>query len=91
MQYRGERNWPPLWIGQNGAPRLKGEIGILKDAFADVRSDTKCFLFMEYGGHGYIATLEFDDKLFCPILVAMLKKHIGKQIQEIAGLNIVND
>jgi len=38
-----------------------------------------------------ILPLEFDDKLFCPILVAMLKKHIGKQIQEIGGLNIVND
>ena len=91
MQYRGERNWPPLWIGQNGAPRLKGEIGLLKDAFVDVRSDTRCFLFMEHGGHGYIATLEFDDTLFCPILVAALKRHIGKTIQEIGSLRIVDD
>ena len=46
---------------------------------------------MEYEGHGYIATLEFDDNLFCPILVAALKRHIGKQIQEIGGLIIVDD
>jgi hypothetical protein len=91
MRHRGERNWPPLWIGQKGAPKLEGEIGVLKDAFADVRSDTRCFLFMEYEGHGYIATLEFDDNLFCPILVAALKRHIGKQIQEIGGLIIVDD
>ena len=91
MRYQGERNWPPLWVGQNGAPRLVGEIGTLKDAFVDVRRETRCFLFMAYGGYGYIATLEFDDKLFCPILVAALKKHIGKPIQEIGSLTLADD
>lgn len=91
MQHKSRRNWPPLWIGQNGAPRLEGEIGILKDAFVDVRNDTRCFLFMEYQGHGYIAVLEFDDSLFSPILVSALKKHIGKTIHEIGSLSLVND
>ena len=90
MQHKSRRNWPPLWIGQNGAPRLEGEIGILKDAFVDVRNDTRCFLFMEYQQHGYIAVLEFDDSLFAPILVSALKKHIGKTIHEIGSLSLVN-
>ena len=91
MQYQGERNWPPVWVGQGGAPRVTGEVGILKDAFVDVRRDTRCFLFMENDGHGYIGTLEFDDKRFCPILVAVLKRHLGKPLQEIGNLNIVDD
>ena len=47
-------------------------------------------MFMEYDGHGYIATLEFDDNLFCPILVAALKNHIGKTIHEIGSLSLMN-
>ncbi len=46
---------------------------------------------MEYQQHGYIAVLEFDDNLFCPLFVAALKKHIGKSIQEIGSLSLVND
>lgn len=91
MQYHGERNWPPLWVGQNGAPRLAGEIGRLKDVFVHVLHENRCFLFMEYNGQGYIATLDFDDKLFCPILVASLKKHIGKPIEEIGSLTLLDD
>ena len=91
MQYQGERNWPPHWVSPNDGPRLEGEIGILKDAFVDVREPRKCFLFMDHNEHGYIATLQFDDKLFCPLFVQMLKRNFGKTIKQVGDLIIVDE
>jgi hypothetical protein len=88
LRYRGEPSWPPDWFSQNGGPKVRGEIGKLKDVMIDVRVQTRCFLFMEHEGYGYTGTLEVDDRLFCPIFVTILKRHIGRTIQEIGDLDL---
>lgn len=91
MSYHGVRNWPPEWVCQQSGPRLRGEVGRLKDAFVDVRNNTRCFLFMEHNGYGYIATIMFDDGLFPPLFAAALKRHLGETIKEIGDLDIADE
>jgi hypothetical protein len=88
LSYRRQPSWPPDWFSQNGGPKLRGEIGKLKDAFVDVRAHTRCFLFMDHEGYGYTGTIEVDDPRFCPIFVSFLKRHAGKTLQEIGDLDL---
>ena len=88
MRYEGKRNWPPAWISQTGGQTLTGEIGILRQVVADTRLGQRCLLIMEHDSGNYIGTLLFDDSMFCVLITAVLKKHIGLSIDQIGDVDL---
>jgi hypothetical protein len=90
MQYRGMRNWPPIWIRWNkqGSKTVKGEIGILKEAHVDPRNPNQCFLVIEYQRERYMGALLFDDQIFCWLISQVLLGHRGWSVEEIGGVDL---
>lgn len=92
MRYRGVSNWPPVWTPSSGgavlSSSLKGEIGTLKELDCESITSKSCNLMIEYDNQDYIATLLFDDGMFCWLTCVELKKHIGKSLKEIGNLDL---
>jgi hypothetical protein len=90
MQYRGARNWPPVWsqAGTNGKKTATGEVGILKQVNGDSRSNKRCFLVIEHEGERYIGALLFDDAIFCWLISRVLKSHIGWSVKDLGELDL---
>jgi hypothetical protein len=90
MQYRGARNWPPVWTqaGTNGKKTATGEVGRLKQVNGDSRSNKRCFLVTEHEGERYIGALLFDDAIFCWLISRVLKSHIGWSVKELGDLDL---
>jgi hypothetical protein len=45
-------------------------------------------LVIEHRKENFVGTLRFDDAIFCWHLTMFLRKHIGRSIQEIGGLDV---
>jgi hypothetical protein len=90
MQYRGMRNWPPIWIrwSKQGSKTVKGEVGILKEAHVDPRNPQQCFLVIEHQHERYMGALLFDDQIFCWLISQVLLGHRGWSVEEIGGLDL---
>lgn len=92
MNYRGLRNWPPIWTwrggeGENKRPR--GEVGILRDVFlSNVEPRSRVYLIMEYEDSEYIGCLLFDEASACKQICELLHHHCGSSITEIGDLDL---
>lgn len=89
MRYHGSPNWPPVWtiIGPNHKV-LRGEIGVLVDAYANSIGSNICFVVIEVGAERYLGALLFDDRAFCRQILSLLQSETGHSIREIGSLNI---
>jgi len=92
MKYLGRSNWPPEWVGPYGPdmPLPKGELGILTGAedASHFLKTPHCVLIMQHHRQEYVGALYFDDEQFLPIVVALLRKSIGRLIAEIGGYDV---
>ena len=91
MSFRGKSNWPPHWTAIAGATlgeKVKGEIGVLREAQVSGVDDSRCFLTAEYKGDIYLACLWFDDRKSCQRIYNLLQRHIGESVAKIAELHI---
>ena len=90
MQYRGMRNWPPVWTqaGTTGNKSARGEIGVLKQVNGDRRSTQRFYLVIEHEGERYVGALLFDDTAFGWFISKVLRSHIGWPIKNIGALDL---
>src|SRR5215510_12368910 len=90
MLYRGVRNWPPAWIWTHGRERvsLRGEIGTLSEVRRSVISTNSLFLEMRHQESEYLGCLLFGDPAFCRQMDTILRRHLGRPIAEIGGLEL---
>jgi hypothetical protein len=92
MNYRGLRNWPPIWTwrggsGERGTPR--GEIGVLRDVFLSrVEPRSRVYLIMEHDGAEYMGCLIFNEEKICGQLCQLLARHCGVAISAIGSLDL---
>jgi hypothetical protein len=89
MQYRGTRNWPPVWTqaGTVGNKSARGEVGVLKQVNGDRRSTQRFYLVIEHEGERYVGALLFDDAAFGWFISKVLRSHIGWPIKTIGSLD----
>jgi hypothetical protein len=90
LKYRRVRNWPPVWTrGTEGIVKtVKGEVGVLKEAYYDVGTSTKCFLIIDYQSQSYMGCITCPTRYFCTQLTHFLRDHIGRSIEDIGDLDI---
>jgi hypothetical protein len=90
MQYRGMRNWPPVWTqaGTAGDKSARGELGVLKQVNGDRRSSQRFYLVIEHEGERYVGALLFDDAVFGWFISKVLRSHIGWPIKNISALDL---
>jgi hypothetical protein len=90
MNFRGVRNWPPVWlpVDREITKSLVGEIGILRHVQHDARYNTRCRLVIEHEEGVYTGTLMFDDVSFCWLVTNILKSHIRRSIKNIGDLDL---
>lgn len=89
MRFDGVSNWPPPWTVMGpGHSVLKGEFGVLTDAYTNGIGSNICFLVMEVDGERYLGALLFDDRAFCQRILALLQLNIGRSIRKIGDLNL---
>jgi hypothetical protein len=100
VNYRTLPSWPPIWLRRrqnNGTTRqaitprarLRGEIGILKDAcLSTVGQPPRIFLIVAHEGGEYLGSLFLSDRAFCRQIYELLKRHCGKTIAEIGALEL---
>jgi len=92
MNYRGLRNWPPIWTWRGGpgddeGPR--GEVGILRDVFLSrVEPRSRVYLIMEYQGAEYMGCLLFNEAKTCRQICELLAKHCGSPISHIGSVDL---
>ena len=93
MQYRGVRNWPPVWSRLRGGKDLrpKGEVGVLREILrpaVDFAPANKFFIVMEFEGTSYMGCVVFEDVTFCNQVEILLRAHCGRAIEFIGGLDV---
>ncbi len=91
LSFRGKPNWPPHWteiLGATPGKKLKGEIGVLREAQLSAVDDNRCFLTMEDGGRKYIACLWFDNQESCQRIHDLLQRHVGEPITKIGAIDL---
>ena len=95
MNYRGLPNWPPHWLPRKdfGGQQLWGEVGVLREVVVSSGSPynrqlSQVFLFMEHNGKSYVAAVLFNDAMFCRDVGELMKRHYGRTLEEIGGLDI---
>lgn len=93
MQYRGVRNWPPVWSRLRGASDLqpKGEVGMLREIHrpaVDFSPPNKFFIVMEFEGTSYMGCVVFENVAFCNQVETLLRAHCGCSIEHIGGLDL---
>ncbi|HKA33946.1 MAG TPA: hypothetical protein VKH64_12075 [Candidatus Binatia bacterium] len=93
MNYRGVRNWPPVWSRLRGAGdrHPKGEVGILREVrwpAITVPPANKLFIVMEFDNTVYMGCLLFEDPAFCAHVEMLLRAHCGSSIEHIGGLDV---
>ena len=92
MNYRGLRNWPPIWTwrggpGENNGPR--GVVGILRDVFLSrVEPRSRVYLIMEHENSEYMGCLLFNEPKICEQICELLTKHFGSSISDIGDLDL---
>jgi hypothetical protein len=90
MRYRGEPNWPPVWVRlgrakAETAKRLRGEIGVLKEARYYSDRHGKLYLTVEHNGAVYVGCLLFDLQWFCTAVFEHLRHCYGLAICDIGS------
>ena len=95
MNYRGIPNWPPRWLPRKdaGGEKVSGEVGVLVEAVVSCSSVhngnvSQLFLFMEHHRKQYVAAVLFSDATFCRQVGELMKKHYGRPLEEIGGLDL---
>ncbi|HEY2986744.1 MAG TPA: hypothetical protein VGL11_03395 [Candidatus Binatia bacterium] len=91
MAYRGQSNWPPvwMWVGGERNQNPKGEIGILHEVtLPPAGAPNRCSLIVEHEGAVYLGSLLFDDPSFCGDLVQLLRNHCGHSVEQIGSLDL---
>ncbi|HEY1374342.1 MAG TPA: hypothetical protein VGH50_17855 [Candidatus Binatia bacterium] len=95
MNYKGIPNWPPRWMPRKdaGGAKIAGEFGVLVEVVVSCNSPhsgnlSQLFLFMEHRGKGYVAAVLFSDPMFCRHVGELMKKHYGRTLEEIGGVDV---
>jgi len=92
MNYRGLRNWPPIWTWRGGEGldrRPRGEIGVLRDVFLSrVEPRSRLYLIIEHENEEYMGCLLFADATFCAQICELLNKHCGCRVAELGDLDV---
>jgi hypothetical protein len=90
MRYGRLPNWPPVWTQntRSGVKKLVGEMGVLAYIHARHGPSNKCYLVIDHEHERYVGTLLFDDQMFCGQICHLLRRHIGRSIQEIGDLEV---
>ena len=99
MTYRGQCNWPPvwLWIGKGKNKYPTGEVGILKKVSVSTfdpgdpdspKPYNRIYLTMEYLDARYMGCLLFDDAASCMQIGAILAKCRGRRLAAIGDLDL---
>src|SRR3954467_4292632 len=100
LYYRGIHTWPPVWTMVRGVAKQqpKGEVGVLKEIHVSAvppssgmdspRSYNRIFLFIDYGGSGFVGCLMLEDYSFCQEIAKLLRHHYGRTIEEIGALEL---
>src|SRR5690349_8521838 len=95
MNYRGLANWPPRWLPRKdvGGQQLQGEVGVLQEVVVSCgnpynRQLSQLFLFMEHQQKAYVSAVLFSDAAFCRDVGELMKRHYGRALEEIGGLDV---
>ena len=95
MRYRGIANWPPHWLPRKdaGGEHPRGEVGRLTEVVVSCNilqsgAVSQLFLFIEHHGKAYVSAVLFSDATFCRQVGDLMKKHYGRTLEEIAGLDV---
>ncbi|HKY08039.1 MAG TPA: hypothetical protein VJQ55_07355 [Candidatus Binatia bacterium] len=90
MQHRNVRNWPPVWTRDRGQglKTVRGEVGKLAFIYSNPAVSTRCYLVIDYNGENYVGTLIFDDRAFCKQVTDLLRRYLGKTIQEVGAIEL---
>jgi hypothetical protein len=99
MSYRGQPNWPPVWIwtgkGENKFP--SGEVGVLNEVHISINDPNvagnaapfhRLYLFIDYRDSSYVGMLPFDDPAACRQVGRVLATQCGKSLQEIGKIDL---
>ena len=89
MKYRGQPNWPPVWVrlgrATGGAPKtLSGEIGRLKDVRYYTDRPGKIYITIDHHGI-YVGCLLFDNYSFCEKMFEHLRRCYGIAISQVGS------
>jgi hypothetical protein len=89
MRYQDAPNWPPVWTQMRigSVKTVTGELGVLTYVHGSDYSH-KCYLVTTHENENYVATLPFDDAVFCQLITKLLRQHIGKSIKDIGDLDV---
>ncbi|HKA33618.1 MAG TPA: hypothetical protein VKH64_10420 [Candidatus Binatia bacterium] len=52
------------------------------------KQPAQLFLFMEHDSRSYLSVLLFDDAIFCRQVGELMKRHYGRTLEEIGGLDM---
>ena len=93
MNYRGVRNWPPVWTRLRGAEHRhpKGEVGTLREVRwppIEVQPFDRIFLVIDFEGSFYMGCLLFEDPAFCIQVERLLRAHCGRSLEYIGALDV---
>jgi hypothetical protein len=90
MTYHGLHNWPPFWVWTrtDGIKTASGEVGVLKDVYANNATSNKCYLVIQHKNEEYIGCLPFDNRSFYRQITMLLRNHIGHPINEIGNVDL---
>lgn len=85
----GVRNWPPVWTGLGHDRKvLRGEIGVLADAYSNNEAETAIFVIIRIEEQKFLGVLLFSDCSHYKSILSLLQANVGRSIREIAELEI---
>jgi hypothetical protein len=89
MSQSGVRNWPPKWgITRADQRPLSGEVGILEQVHDRCDTLNTVIITMTLDNIRYTADLKFDDPAFCKQMYNLLRRNIGRSIEQIGDLDL---
>ncbi len=79
-------NWPPQWsriYGDGEYP--KDDTSVLEEVYPSNVMSNQCYLIVRHRKSRYLGTLLFDDESSCKKLLALLSRHCGTLLRELAS------
>ena len=83
------QTWPPVWTGLGRDRKvLRGEVGVLADAYSNNEAETAIFLVIRFRAQKFLGALLFNDCSCYKRMLSLLQANVGRPIREIADMEI---